>query len=401
MPDFAYTARDGSGSKVVGQVSAATEKEAASILAGKALFPLELSAKRPARQFGFSRRVGGQLMATTFGQMAGLLRSGVPLLRSIQVLFEQTSNTRLEAVLKDVHTRVEDGATLAEGMARHQDVFGDMAVSMVRAGGEGGFLEDALDRIATFTELREDLKSRTIGALAYPCFLAVMLVLIVTALLVFFVPGFEEMFDELNRRGELPGPTIWLLALSSFLSDWWWALLIAFVAALVVLRVQLQTDRGRRLADLAKLKVPLAGPILQNLAVARFCRVLGTMLANGVPILTALDISRQAAGNRVLSEAVAEASENITAGQSLSGPLTASGHFPKMVVEMIAVAEQSNSLDRVLVEIADGLERRTVRRLDLAVRLLEPIMLLILAGAVLTVAMALLLPMLKMNSMIQ
>jgi general secretion pathway protein F/type IV pilus assembly protein PilC len=160
----------------------------------------------------------------------------------------------------------------------------------------------------------------------------------------------------------------------------------------------LQTEAGLWWLDRVKLRLPLLGPIIQNLAVARFCRVLGTLLHNGVPILRALEISRQAAGNRLLSEAVARASENISAGQSLAEPLDSSGHFPRSVIEIIAVAEESNTLDRVLVEIADGLEKRTARRLDLMVRLLEPVLLLILASIVLVVVIALLVPVLKMSS---
>jgi general secretion pathway protein F/type IV pilus assembly protein PilC len=197
----------------------------------------------------------------------------------------------------------------------------------------------------------------------------------------------------------LPPLTDWLLAFSNTLQDW--LLIIAAIALFVAIfiRSRLQTEEGKRTRDLVKIKLPGAGGIFQNLAVARFCRVLGTLLKNGVPILKSLEISRQAAGNRILSEAIAEASENITAGQSLAAPLAASGRFPKTVVEMISVAEESNTLDTVLVEIAEGLERRTERRLDLLVRLLEPIMLLVLAGVVLFVVIALLLPVIKLSGM--
>jgi general secretion pathway protein F/type IV pilus assembly protein PilC len=165
-----------------------------------------------------------------------------------------------------------------------------------------------------------------------------------------------------------------------------------------VARTRLATEDGRRTADRWKLRVPLLGPIFLNLAVARFCRVLGTMLRNGVPILKSLEVSRDAAGNRVLSDAIGAASENISSGQTLAAPLASSGYFPKTVVEMISVAEESNTLDKVLVEIADGLERRTERRLELAVRLIEPMLLLVLAGVVLVVVMALLLPVIKMSA---
>ena len=401
MPDFSYIARDANGQKVMGTLAAGSERDAISQLAALALFPIEVQVdNKPTAKITFGKRVSGQLIATTYGQMAGLLRSGVPLLRSLCVLRDQTSHDVLKEVLQDVHDRVEEGAALADAFARHPKVFNEMAINMVRAGGEGGFLEEALERVATFTEQQEDLKSRTIGALAYPAFLATVGTLVVGALLIFFVPNFEEMFSRLRERGELPWITDWLLGFSRWLQGWWWALALALVGALAYARLLVATEQGRRTFDLIKVKLPMAGSILLNLAVARFCRVLGTMLRNGVPILKSLEVSRGAAGNRVLSDAIEEASENITSGESLSRPLADSGHFPPNVVEMIAVAEESNTLDSVLTDIADGLERRTFRQLDLMVRLLEPVMLLFLAGIVLLVVIALLLPVLKMSTAI-
>lgn len=214
------------------------------------------------------------------------------------------------------------------------------------------------------------------------------------------MPKFGALFDSLRERGELPVMTDWLLWFSASLKTWGIVFLVFFIAVLLLVRARLATEEGKHFRDLVKLKVPLLGAVFKNLAVARFCRVLGTLLRNGVPILKSLEISRRAAGNRILSEAIADASENISAGESLATPLGESGHFPMTVVEMISVAEESNTLDKVLVEIADGLEKQTSRRLDLAVRLLEPMMLLALAGAVLVVVIALLLPVIKMSSTI-
>lgn len=398
MPEFEYVARDSSGQRVSGSVAAATEREALSILSGKALFPVSVTEEKAKTSNLSRKRVGGQLMATTYSQLASLLRSGVPLLRAINVLRHQTSSARLREVLDDIHRRVEDGSTLGEAMHRYPRVFNEMAVNMVRAGGEGGFLEDALERVSQFTEEQEDLKSRTAGALAYPVFLAIVGTLVVGGLVIFFVPQFGAMFDNLRQRGELPVMTDWLLALSETLRRYGIVVIAAFVVLFIFLKQQLETEKGKRWRDYIKLRLPLLGPVFTSLAVARFCRVLGTLLTNGVPILRSLQISRLAAGNRILSEAVAEASENISSGQSLAAPLARCEHFPLIVVEMIAVAEESNTLDKVLVEIADGLERRTVRRLDLVVRLLEPMMLLILAIVVLFVVIALLMPVIKMSS---
>jgi general secretion pathway protein F/type IV pilus assembly protein PilC len=371
-----------------------------STLTAKALFPIEVKVDAPAMTIG-GRRIKPQLMATTYGQLAGLLRSGVPLLRSLAVLRDQTSHRSLKDVLTQVHAKVEEGSTLADAMLRHPRAFSEMAMNMVRAGGEGGFLEDALDRVAAFTEQQEDLKSRTIGAVAYPVFLAVIGTIVVTVLIVFFVPMFEPLFAQLKERGQLPAITEWLLAVSGTLGSPW-SLLPVFlaIAAVVWLRMRLQTDEGRLASDGFKLWLPMVGKIYLNMAVSRFCRVLGTLLHNGVPILRSLDISSQATGNRVLGDAIRQAAENISSGQTLAAPLAACGHFPPDMVEMIAVAEESNSLETVLISMADQLERRTWRQLDLFVRFLEPIMLLVLATVVLVVAVGLLLPVLRMSSII-
>jgi type II secretory pathway component PulF len=398
MPNFAYTARDLHGKRVSGTLAAASEREAITQLSGKSLFPLSVQAERTRATWTLRRRVSGQLMATFFGQLSSLLRSGVPLLRSLEVLRKQTSNENLKAVLEDVHHRVEDGVTLAEAMRMHPRTFGELPISMVRAGGEGGFLEDALQRVAQFTEQQEDLKGRTMAALAYPMFLSAVGTLVVFGLLVFFVPNFGQIFEDLREKGELPAVTEWLMWTSETLQKWGIVLLLGLAGLIIVLRNQLATEAGRRVADRWRIKIPVFGAIYLNLAVARFCRVLGTLLRNGVPILKSLDISRDAAGNWVLSDAIQRASENISSGDSLASPLAASGHFPSTVVEMIAVAEESNTLDTVLVEVADSLERQTERRLDLMVRLLEPVMLLILAAIVLFVVIALLLPIFKMTS---
>jgi general secretion pathway protein F/type IV pilus assembly protein PilC len=220
-------------------------------------------------------------------------------------------------------------------------------------------------------------------------------------MMIFVVPRFEALFSQLRARGELPWATDALLAISALFGSWGLVILAVFAIVVLWARAKLRTDSGRWWKDRWKLRLPLAGTIFQNLSVARFCRVLGTLLKNGVPILKSLQISGQATGNRVLASAVADAAENISAGESLAAPLKASRHFPPNVTEMIAVAEESNTLDTVLTDVADSLERHTWRRLDLLVRLVEPVMLLMLAGVVLMIAVALLLPVMKMSAMIK
>jgi general secretion pathway protein F/type IV pilus assembly protein PilC len=400
VPDFAYIARDMTGQKVSGTLSAATEREVIGILSGRSLFPVQVTTSKAASAPGAHLKVRGQTMATLYSQLAALLRGGVPLLKALAVLREQTSNKNLKAVLDEVYHRVEDGSTLADAMLRFPRAFSEMAINMVRAGGEGGFLEDALERVASFTEQQEDLKGRTISAMVYPLLLGSAGSIVVSGLIVFFVPKFAVMFERLRERGELPWATEMLLWISDSARSPVVVFIVvpSIIAVITFLYLRVQTPEGRRMADYVRIKVPMAGPIFLSFAVARFCRVLGTLLHNGVPILKALEISREAAGNKILTEAIAKASENISSGESLASPLAASGHFPKMVVEMIAVAEESNTLDTVLVGLADDLEKRTSRQLDLMVRLLEPLMLIILAAVVLVVVIALLVPVIKMSS---
>lgn len=404
MPQFAYTARDLTGQKITGTLEAATPREATSLLSAKNLFPVDVKAadgKAPATGAEIGRRrVKGQTMATFYAQLASLLRSGVPMLRALTVLSQQNIDPSLSAVLTDIKGRVEDGEPLGQAMARYPRVFSDMGVNMTVAGAEGGFLEDALERVGAFTELQEDLKGRTVSALAYPVFLFAVGTIVISVLLVFFVPKFDIMFDRLRDKGEMPWVTDALLAFSRNLQSYGWIVLAALIGVGLLLRTRLQSEAGKEWVDRIKLKVPVLGGILMNLAVARFCRVLGTLLANGVPILKSLEISRTATGNRLLSHSIAGATENIRGGDSLAHPLKASGHFPLTVVEMISVAEESNSLDKVLPEIADGLEKRTFRQLDLFVRLLEPVMLLLMAALVMMVVIALLVPVIRSSTAI-
>ncbi len=397
MPDFAYTARDLSGKKLTGVIAANSERDAVMQLGAKSLFPLQVTASKGARTKS-TRRVPGQAMSVFYIQLASLLKSGVPMLRALTVLSQQSKNKTLTHVINEVKSRVEDGESLGDAMARFPKVFSDIAVNMVRAGSEGGFLEDSLERIGGFIEQQEDLKGKTIGALAYPGFIMCVGTVVVVVLLVFFVPKFEPLFARMRDNGKLPAATDMLLGVSSFLQAYWWVIAGVITLVLVGVRQFLETERGELVRDLVKIKSPLLGNIFLNLAVARFCRVLGTLLSNGVPILRSLEISRHAAGNKILSDAVVQASEDVTAGEKLARPLAASGHFPQTVVEMLAVAEESNTLDKVLVQISDGLEKTTFRRLEIAVRLLEPLMLLILAGIVMFVVIALMVPVLNSTS---
>lgn len=396
MPSFCYAARQVSGDRVSGEIDGATLQDAASQLAARGLFPLEILpiAKTAAR----AQRVSGAVLASFYSQLADLLRGGVPLLRAMRIIEEQTSQLGFRAILNDVARRIEEGETLSEAFGHFEATFGVMGVQMIRAGSEGGFLEESLRHVADFTESQNDLHGRIAGALAYPVILTLFMSAVVIVILGWLVPYFEPLFADLRRAGELPQLTEIVLATGNNTK-----IFLPIAAPFLILlffyfRYWSATPKGRATLDLCKLKMPIAGRVYSGFAVGRFCRVLGTLLRNGVPIVKSLDISADATGNVILAEAVHKASEKIAAGERLAPPLAASGEFPKTVTEMIAVAEESNSLDTVLVEIASSLEKRNWRALDLAVRLLEPIMLLVLGGVVLVLVLSLMVPIFKMAS---
>jgi len=399
MPSYRYIVRNQQGTKIEGQIDAANDAEAAASLTSAGLFPLEIKPVLQQAVTGRVRRVGGQLLAGFYSQLADLLKSGVPLLRALKILHDQSSNSNLKFVIDHVYRRVEQGETLAEAMARYPVVFGDMGIQVIKAGGEGGFLEESLYHIAEYTEAQDDLKGRIVGALVYPILLVVVLVVVVVAIMAFIVPEFAPIFEGMRRQQGLPILTEILLTVSDNMRLVLMITIPVLIAGFFWFRFWSKTDNGTKTIDQFKLKVPIAGKVYEGFAVARFCRILGTLLRNGVPIVKSLEISGDATGNRILSDAISNASENITGGARLAEPLAKSGCFPRTVVEMISVAEEANTLDTILVEISEGLERRNWRALDLAVRFIEPLMLIVLGLVILAFVIALMLPLFQMQGM--
>jgi len=392
MPEFAYTARTLAGEDVAGTMTASNKRETLNALAEQALFPLHVAEKTKA-QWIPKRRVKTSVLSAQLSQLADLLENGVALLEALSILAGQCPHPGLAEILTDVRDQVSEGTALDDAFAKHTKVFGELTVSMVRAGSEGAFLEEALKRTAVFLDKQQELKSRVTGAMIYPAFLATLGLTITIVLIVFFVPMFAELFARLEQKGGgLPLPTVILLGLSDFLGKYGVFVLVALIFGVLWMRQAVVTERGRLLLDRWKLKIPVAGPIFHGYAVSRFCRILGTLLRNGVPLLKALDISSESAGNRVLAQAIRDSKENVSAGETLSRPLAECGLVPKPVMAMIRVAEEANNLDEVLVSIADGIDRKTARQMDVMVRLAEPAMLLIMGVMVGFVLVALLLP---------
>jgi general secretion pathway protein F/type IV pilus assembly protein PilC len=402
VPEYTYEAMNGSGQRNQGTLVANSEREVMAMLDARGLFPMRIAAAKSqsgGRRWGL--RIRSRYMTAFYSQLADLLHSGVPLLRSLDVLERQGSHAGLKEIIREVRAKVADGTSLAEAMAQHPRAFNELAISMVRAGQEGGFLEDVLKRVSDFTENQDDLKSKVIGAMAYPVFLALVGFTVLNVLVIFFVPKFEPIFKKLEEKGELPALTRGLMGTSHFLQGpGGLAVVVLAIGGGFAFWSWSKTPTGRLLVDGWRLRLPGAGSIYLHYALSRFTRILGTMLHNGIPILPSLRIAKDSTGNRVLADAIEKSAENIKAGDSLAAPLAACKYFPRDVVEMIAVGEESNSLETVLVNIAEGLEKRTGRQLDLFVRLLEPMMLLVMAGVTLIVVAGLLLPIFNMGGAI-
>jgi general secretion pathway protein F/type IV pilus assembly protein PilC len=339
------------------------------------------------------RRVGARALAGAYGQLSDLLRAGVPLLRGLTLLAAGKSSPAVAEAFAHLARGVAEGTDLAEAMAQRGRVFPAFHVAMVRAGERGGFLGPVLARLSKLVLGQAELKAKVIGNLVYPGLLAVTGVGILGLIFGVFIPKFRGVFD----RMETGALTNVVLGASTLVSGYGVYLLVVAALAGVGLWRAGRAERVKAWWGRAQLRLPVVGPLVRSIGAARLCRILGTMLANGVPMLAALSIARDAAGNPVFAEAVTRASDAVRQGQRLAEPLKESGLFGEDVVEMIAVGEAANSLDEVLVTIADTLEGRVERLLSGAVKLIEPVLLIVLAVVIALVALALILPMTKIS----
>lgn len=396
MPSYSYRAVDRGGQSVSGILTAENYQVALRLLEERSLFPVKVEEGVSGGTFSLRsrRRIKLSQLTTFYSQMADLLRAGVPMMRSLDVLAKQASGSGLSQVVKELREDVAGGMALGEAMAKHPHAFSDLQSSMVRAGEQGGFLEDVLARIAIFTEKQDELRNKVLGAMIYPMILVGVGSLIVFILLFFVVPKLREHLRP-ETFNILTISVFWVVDL---LQDHYVALFFTICAVALGFSLWFKSEHGRHLFERFKLKAPLFGKILTMVSICRFCRILGTMLQNGVPILQALKISKDSAGNEILAKVIEEAADSVKKGAPLSDPLRQSGLFPPVVVDMIAVAEEGNNLETVLVQVADTNEVRTARAIDLAVRVLEPILLVIMALAVFCIAVALLLPILTMGT---
>jgi type II secretory pathway component PulF len=393
VPKFAYKAVEGGGGTVTGALVAESQQVAMRMLQERSLYPVTVEEAKSGGSRG--KKIRLRYLSTFYQQIADLLRSGVPMLRALEVLSEQDGSPPvLRQTLATVREDVAGGETLADAMDKHPNLFKDLHCAMIRAGERGGFLEDVLARLAIFAEKQDELRGKLIGAMIYPAILMMAGVAVVTGIMTFVVP---------RLRGHLPEESFNFLTHIVFgacdLLTKRYGLVIGGIIVVAVGTYSFcRSEYGRRTLAMLKLRAPIVGKIGTAVAVSRFCRILGTLLQNGVTILQALKIAKDSAGNEILAAEIDKAGESVRRGETLSTPLAESGLFPGDILSMIAVAEESNNLENVLVQIAETHETRTARTIETSVRLVEPLLLASMAVVVGGIAFALLLPILTMGA---
>lgn len=384
------------GEKVSGALEAESHSAVVRLLEEKRLFPVNVWGKdgSPAANGKVKRKVKSRDLGMMYSQLADLLGSGVPLLRALDSLIKSAASASLKELLKEIRSAVAEGKSLTDTVRQYPEVFPSLHVAMIQAGERAAFLEEVLRGLAGFLERFEELRSKVLGAMIYPLVLVALGSAVMIGALIFFVPKFEPLLNSAKK----PLPTEILFGASVVTRKYWYLLILGGVGLVALVWTNMKSEAARRTLEKWRLKVPVVGQALRLLAITRFCRILGTMLANGVPLLQALKISKDATGSTILADKIALAAEAVRDGKRLSEPLSEGGFFPDQILAMITVAEESNKLDKVLLQIADTVERRTNRQVDQAVRLIEPAILVVVAACIGFLALGLLLPIFTMAS---
>lgn len=329
-------------------------------------------------------------------QLATLIDADLPLVRSLIVLRDQLKSGAMKDIITQLEKDIESGSTLSEAMSRFPRTFSKLYVNMIRAGEVGGVLDVVLDRLAEFSEKSQRLASRIRSALAYPAFVVTVALAVLIVLITFIVPKFMEIFMEVGSA--LPALTVILLTVSSFFKSKWYFGAILITAVILIFRALYRNKKTRIIMDEFQLKLPVIGMLVRKVAVARFARTLGTLISSGVPILQALDITKDTAGNEIIARAIGSVHDSIKEGESIAKPLEASGVFPLMVVNMIDVGEETGSLDRMLIKVADTYEEEVDISIGALTSLLEPLLIVFMGIIVGFIVIAMFLPLISLMS---
>ena len=334
-------------------------------------------------------------------QLATLIDSGLPLLRGLNVLAKQERDTVLRNTINKLADGVQGGSTFSESLAQHPLIFNHLYVNMVKAGEVGGVLELVLGRLAEFQEKAQKIKNKVVAAMVYPIIVMTMAIAIMAFLLVFIVPKFEAIFHDMLGDKPLPAITLFVIGVSNFVKNHGLVLLGLLIAAVAAYKLIARTRAGRSIIDRFKLRVPLFGDLIRKTAISRFSRTLGTLVTSGVPILQALNITRETAGNMVIAGAISQVHDSVKEGESIVQPLEASGAFPPMAISMIDVGEETGQLPEMLLKIADVYDDETDNSVAALTSMLEPIMIVFLALVVGTIVIALFMPLISIISGLQ
>jgi type IV pilus assembly protein PilC len=400
MAVFAWKGRTLAGEPQSGEIEVGRQEEALEVLRKRKILITSLKPKggnMSMPRFGGSG-VSTKDLAIFTRQFATMISAGLPLVQCLDILGKQSSKPSFGRVIGEVTREVESGSTLADALGKHRPVFDDLFRNMVAAGEAGGVLDEILMRLATYIEKADALKRKIQSAMVYPAVVLTVALGATAFMLIFIIPTFAKMFTDFG--GELPLPTKIVLIMSSFLTHFWWLMLLVLFAAFVVFNRYYATDNGRRVVDGLMLRMPVLGDVLLKGAVARFTRTLGTLIASGVPILSGLEITARTAGNKVIAEAIMTARASIREGETVSAPLKTSGVFPPMVVQMISVGEQTGALDEMLTKIAVFYEAEVDTAVDTLTSIIEPVMIVIMGGIVGGMVVAMYLPMFKLISVV-
>ena len=334
-------------------------------------------------------------------QLATLIDAGLPLLRGLNVLAKQERDSVLKSAINKVADSVQEGSTFSEGLAQHPRLFNDLYVNMVRAGEVGGVLELVLTRLAEFQEKAQKVKNKVVAAMVYPIIVLLLALGIMIFLLIFIVPRFETIFHDMLGDKPLPAITLFVIGVSDFMQKHWAVLLGVIVALVAAGKIAARTRAGRAVIDRVKLHAPLFGDLIRKTSISRFSRTLGTLVTSGVPILQALNITRETAGNTVIARAISQVHDSVKEGESITQPLEASGAFPPMVISMIDVGEETGQLPEMLLKIAEVYDDEVDNSVAALTSLLEPIMIVLLALIVGTIVIALFMPLISIISGLQ
>lgn len=404
MPTYSYTALDRAQSEVSGTVEAADPSSARSQLRDQGYRPLDVREKRSWDLNLDIPLLGGsaintQEKAVFARQMAVLLDAGVPLLRGINILEDQTDNEEFRRILGEIGQAIQGGASFSETLAAHSRAFDGLFVNMVRAGETGGVLDVVLERLAEFAEKNYELKSKVRSATMYPTFLFCFTVGAIVFLLTFVLPTFTTLYAEMGVQ--MPLPTRIVMGISGFMMNWWYLLVFLPIMGWYGLRWYYGTVVGERRIDRFLLTMPLFGELFEKVATARFTRTLGTLIESGVPLLEAVDIVQDTIGNRVIAELMDEVTDSISEGGTIHEPLEASDVFEPMVTHMIAVGEETGHLSEMLERIAETYERQVDDRVDALSSMVEPILIVFMGISVGVIVLAMFLPMFQLVNVVR